>query len=122
MSTNIGVLRDPGHAGPWIIAMSARPGYLTTRDYAARRGIEPMFPDFRSRGFGIEQTQIQYPDRPARLILVMALALYRAVFTGMADAAQNPAPAEKKAPHASPESAPAANYPGSPEDSAKPHA
>lgn len=122
VTTNIGILRDPGHAEPWIIAMSARPGYLTTLDYAARWGIEPMFSDFKSRGFGIEQTQIQYPDRLARLILVMALALYWAVSTGMADAAQNPTPVEKKAPHVSPESAPAANSPGSLKDSAKPPA
>ena len=54
-----------------------------------------MFPDFRSRGFGIEQTQIHYPDRVGRLILVMALALYWAVSTGMWDAAENPSLAEK---------------------------
>ena len=46
VSTNIGIIRDPGHAEPWIIAMSAKPGYLTTLDYSKRRGIEPMFFDF----------------------------------------------------------------------------
>ena len=96
VSTNIGIIRDPGHAEAWIIAMSAKPGYLTTLDYAHRWGIEPMFSDFKSRGFGIEETHIQHPDRLARLILVMALALYWAVSTGMEDAAQNPTPAEKK--------------------------
>ena len=95
VSTNIGIIRDPGHTEPWIIAMSAKPGYLTTLDDAKRWGIEPMFPDFRSRGFGIEQTQIHYPDRVGRLILVMALALYWAVSTGMWDAAENPSLAEK---------------------------
>ncbi|MCF3948973.1 transposase [Acidiphilium iwatense] len=96
ISTNIGIIRDPGHAEPWICrAMSAKPGYLTTLDYAKRWGIEPMFSDFKSRGFGIEQTQIQYPNRVARLILVMALALHWAVSTGMWDAVQNPSPAEK---------------------------
>ena len=54
---------------------SAKPGYLTTLGYSARWGIEPMFSDFKSRGFGLEQTHIQYPDRLARLILVMSLAL-----------------------------------------------
>ena len=95
VSINAGIIRDPGHAEPWIIAMSANPGYLTTLDYGRRWGIEPMFSDFRSRGFGIEQTQIHYPDRVGRLILVMALALYWAVSTGMWDAAENPSPAEK---------------------------
>jgi hypothetical protein len=56
--------------------MSEAPGYLTTLDYARRWGIEPMFSDFKTRGFGLEDSQIRYPDRLARLILVMALALY----------------------------------------------
>jgi hypothetical protein len=63
--------------------------------YAERWGIEPMFSDFKSRGFGLEQTHIQYPDRLSRLILVMSLALYWAVSTGMWDQAHNPIPAEK---------------------------
>lgn len=82
-TTNIGIMRDPGHKEAWIIAMSDKPGYLTTLDYSKRWGIEPMFSDFKSRGFGIEDTQIQHPDRLARLLLVMALALYCAVSTGL---------------------------------------
>jgi hypothetical protein len=95
-TTNIGVIHDPDHAEPWIIAMAATPGYLKTLDYSARWAIEPMFSDFKSRGFGVEDTQIQHPDRLARLLLVMALALYFAVSTGQWDAQTNPAPAEKK--------------------------
>ena len=72
-----------------------------------------MFSDFKSRGFGLEQTHIQYPDRLARLILVMSLALYWAVSTGMWDHVNNPTPAEKKDPHVSPPSWPAASSPGS---------
>ena len=56
-----------------------------------------MFSDFKSRGFGLEQTHIQYPDRLGRLILVMSLALYWAVSTGIWDQVNNPTPAEKKA-------------------------
>ena len=55
-----------------------------------------MFSDFKSRGFGVEDTQIQHPDRLARLLLVMALAIYTAVSTGQWDAKTNPTPAEKK--------------------------
>lgn len=95
-TTNIGVIHDPGHAEPWIIAMPSTPGYLKTLDYSARWAIEPMFSDFKSRGFGVEDTQIQHPDRLARLLLVMALALYAAVSTGRRDAGINPTPAEKK--------------------------
>jgi Transposase DDE domain len=113
VTTNIGILRDPGHAEPWIIAMSAKPGYLTTLGYAARWGIEPMFSDFKSRGFGLEQTHLRYPDRLARLILVMSLALYWAVSTGMWDHANNPIPAEKNGRTVSPPSLHAEDSPGS---------
>ncbi len=65
VTTNSGVIRDPGHAEPWIIAMSAKPGYLTTLGYTARWGIAPMVSDFKSRGFGLEQTHLRYPDRLA---------------------------------------------------------
>jgi hypothetical protein len=95
-TTNIGVIHDPGHAEPWIIAMPSVPGYLKTLDYSARWAIEPMFSDFKSRGFGVEDTQIQHSDHLARLLLVMALALYAAVSTGRRDAETNPTPAEKK--------------------------
>jgi hypothetical protein len=93
--TSIGIIHDPGHAEPWIIAMPAEPGYLKTLDYASRWAIEPMFSDFKSRGFGLAESQIQHADRLARLILVMALALYVAVSTGRWDAETNPSPAEK---------------------------
>ena len=104
-TTNIGIMRDPGHTGPCeiasdlrgIIAMSDKPGYLATLDHSKRWGVEPMFSDFKSRGFGVEHTQIQYPDRLARLLLVMALALYCAVSTGLWDAEHRPVPAEKNA-------------------------
>jgi len=100
--TNIGIINEPGHAEPWIIAMSDAPGYLTTLDYSARWGIEPMFSDFKSRGFGLEQSQLRTPERLARLLLVMSLALYFAVSTGLWDAATNPTVDEKKAPSVSP--------------------
>jgi hypothetical protein len=57
--------------------------------------IEAMFSDFKSRGFGLEDSQIRHPDRLARLLLVMALALHWAVSTGMWEAAHRPPPAEK---------------------------
>jgi hypothetical protein len=120
ITTNLGIIRDPGHTEPWIIAMSAKPGYLTTLGYAARWGIEPMFSDFKSRGFGLQQTHLRYPDRLARLILVMALALYWAVSTGMWDHANNPAPAEKNTRTVSRPSSPAENFPGSPVASGAP--
>jgi hypothetical protein len=102
VSTNIGVIHDAGHAEPWIIAMSAEPSYLSTLGYSRRWGIEPMFSDFKTRGFGLEDSQIRYPDRLARLILVMALALYFAVSTGQWDAAHHATPAERRCPEQRP--------------------
>ena len=80
--TNIGVLHEKGHPEPWIIAMDARPSKYTTLDYGLRWGIEPMFSDFKSRGFGITQSHIEKPERLMRLILVMAIAMYWAVSCG----------------------------------------
>jgi Transposase DDE domain len=100
ITTNIGIIQDPNHDEPWIIAQSnsgsADPGYLKTLDYAKRWGVEAMFSDFKSRGFGIEDIHIYHADRLSRLVLVMSLALYAAVSTGLHDATQNPSPAEKK--------------------------
>src|SRR3954447_6169385 len=100
--TNVGLIQDPGHEEPWIIAMSETPGYLATLDYARRWGIEPMFSDFKTRGFGLEDSQIRYPDRLARLILVMTLALYLAVSTGQWDALHHATPAERRRPDQQP--------------------
>ncbi len=91
--THIGIIQDPGHAEPWIIAIP--PSYLGTLEYGQRWGIEPMFSDFKSRGFGVADTQIRYADRLDRLLLVMAL--YWAVSTGLWDAVHHPTPSEKKA-------------------------
>lgn len=114
VTTNIGVIRDPGHAEPWIIALSDPPSYLKTLEYSQRWGIEPMFSDFKSRGFGLAQTQIRYPERLGRLILVMALALYWAVSAGMLDVLENPLPAEKKIRKSRAKRSDAADSPGSP--------
>ena len=78
-----------------------------------------MFSDFKSRGFGIEDTQLRYADRLDRLILVMALALYVAVSTGQWDAVHHPTPSEKKVPRTNRRRSPEAEPPGSPEVSAE---
>jgi len=94
--TNIGILHDPGHPEPWIIAMDCPPNRAKVLDYSSRWGIEPMFSDFKSRGFGLEETHLEEPVRLDSLILGMSLAMYRCVETGMEDAAGNADPAEKK--------------------------
>ena len=84
------MIHEEGHPEPWIIAMSQTPTPHRAFDYGLRWGIEAMFSDFKTRGFGLENSRIQYPDRLSKLILVMALALYWAVSTGMWDARHNP--------------------------------
>ena len=81
-----------------MIALSQTPSVHAAFDYGLRWGIEAMFSDFKSRGFGLEDSQIRISGRLDRLILVMALALFWAVSTGMWDAANRPTRAEKNLP------------------------
>jgi hypothetical protein len=98
VKTNIGMVHEDGHPEPWFIAMSQAPTTARTFDYGLRWGIEAMFSDFKSRGFGLEDSQLQRTDRMDRLILVMTLALYWAVSTGMWAAEHAALPVEKKRP------------------------
>ena len=93
--TNVTMVHEAGHPEPWMIALSQAPSVHTAFDYGLRWGIEALFSDFKSRGFGLENSQIRLPGRLDRLILVMALALFWAVSTGMWDAAHRPTGAEK---------------------------
>jgi len=86
VATHIGILHEAGHPEPWIIAMDSKPTKGRVLDYGMRWGIEPMFSDFKSRGFGIAQTHLRHADRIERLLLVLAVALFWAVSTGQAAA------------------------------------
>ena len=68
---------------------------LGTASSVQRWGIEPMFSDFKTRGFGIRDSHIQRTDRLGRLMLVMALALFWAVSVGMWDVVNQATPGEK---------------------------
>jgi hypothetical protein len=85
VSTNIGILweKENGHKEPWFIAMDCSPSRYRTLDYSMRWGIECMFSDFKSRGFSITKTNLKHVDRIERLILILSIALYWAVSTGM---------------------------------------
>jgi hypothetical protein len=82
--TNIGFVHDKGHSEPWFIAMNAVPSRTTVLDYGLRWSIETMFADYKTRGFGLEDTHLQRPDRLSRLLLVLAIALYWATANGRA--------------------------------------
>ena len=81
--TNIGFLHEKGREEPWIIAMDVRPTQGRVYDYAMRWGVENMFSDLKSRGFGLMQSKIQRPDRLEKLILIMTIALNWAVSSGI---------------------------------------
>ena len=94
--TNFGILHEPGHPEPWIIALNDPPNRATVRDYGSRWGIEPMFSDFKSRGFQLEDTHLRAPDRLDRLLAIMALAMHWCVRVGQEEACDRPTPLEKK--------------------------
>ncbi len=94
--TNLGILQETGHPEPWIIAMDCTPTRAAVLDYGARWGIEPMFSDFKGRGFELEDSQLEHPDRLERLILIMSLAMYWCVGVGRDDAVNHPTALEKK--------------------------
>lgn len=95
--THIGIIHEAGHPEPWIIAMDAVPTPGRILDYGMRWGIEPMFSDFKSRGFGITQTHLQHAERIERLILVLTIAIYWAVSSGMQPSKKAPRQTNKKA-------------------------
>lgn len=95
-STAIGILHEEGHPEPWIIAMDCQPNRASVMDYSQRWGIEPMFSDYKSRGFNLEDTHLEDPDRLDRMMLFMALAMYWCTDVGRRDYIENPTPTEKK--------------------------
>lgn len=94
--TNIAMIHEEGHKEAWIIAMNQKPDFYTALDYGLRWSAESMFSDFKTRGFGLEDTHLHYPDRLEKLILVMAIAMIWAVFSGLWDAIIHSLPYENK--------------------------
>ena len=72
--------------------MDGKPNKAAVLDYGARWCIEPMFSDFKTRGFGLEDTQLTDPERLERLMLIMALAMYWCVRTGREEPSNVPRP------------------------------
>jgi len=94
--TNIAVIREAGHEEAWIIAMNKKPDFYKALDYGMRWSTEAMFSDFKTRGFGLEDTHLHYPERLEKLILVMAITMIWAVFSGLWDAILHSLPYENK--------------------------
>jgi hypothetical protein len=63
--------------------MDYDPSEYRILDYGMRWGIECMFSDLKSRGFSIIDIHVRKTDRLERLMLILTIALYRAVSIGM---------------------------------------
>lgn len=98
VASHVAMIHDAGHAEAWMIAMSQAPTSYRALDYGLRWGIEAMFSDAKSRGFNLEDSHLRLAERIERLILILALAFYWAVSTGIWDAVTNPSANEKKSP------------------------
>jgi len=92
---NLGILHEAGHPEPWIIAMDCAPTRAEVLDYAPRWVIEPMFSDFKGRGFDLEDSQLENAARLERLLLVMSLAMHWCVRVGLDEALNRPTPSKK---------------------------
>lgn len=60
---------------------AAPPLGITVLDYGLRWGIEAIFSDYKTRGFGLEDTQLQRSDRLCKLLLVLAMAMHWAIIS-----------------------------------------
>lgn len=103
VETPLGVLHEAGHFESWIVAMDCAPTVAAVRDDGLRWGIEPIFADFKSRGLGLEDTELRAPERVARLVLTMTLATYCCLEPGCRDAQDSSHPFEKNAAQTDPE-------------------
>ena len=78
------------------------------RSRAPHRRTLPCYLAVLGAGFGLEDSHLRRPERLDRLILVVALALFWAVSTGMWDVVHRATPDEKNFPSASPATSTAA--------------
>jgi hypothetical protein len=54
--------------------------------------MQPMFSDFKTRGFRLDDTQLRYPERVASLVPITTLSMNWCVDTGDRDARESPPP------------------------------
>jgi hypothetical protein len=64
-----------------VVVSDAQPN-RAIRDYGQRWGIETLFGCFKTRGFCLESTHLQDPERLSRMIALLSIALCWAFRTG----------------------------------------
>ncbi|AUC60539.1 group IS10 transposase [Cyanobacterium sp. HL-69] len=68
--------------GELLIVISNDSGKSAIADYAHRWGIETLFGMFKTRGFHLESTHFNQPERLSKLFTLMSLALCWAILIG----------------------------------------
>ena len=68
-------LADPNDKDDCILVMNGKPTRTRALQYGKRWGIEAMFSDLKTRGFNIEDTKLQHPERVERLLMCTSIAL-----------------------------------------------
>jgi hypothetical protein len=74
-------------SGEYLILASPEYTAAPHQEYARRWGIETLFGALKSRGFNLEDTRLQDPERLSRLLALLALAFTWAFVVGRWQAA-----------------------------------
>jgi len=69
--------------GELLIVVTAHAPESAISDYAKRWGIETLFGCFKTRGFCLESTHFNHPERLSKLIALLALAMCWAMLVGI---------------------------------------
>ena len=76
----------PG-SGEYLILVSPEHSPEPHQEYKKRWGIETLFGALKSRGFNLEETHVQDPERISRLLALLAIAFTLAFVVGQWQAA-----------------------------------
>jgi hypothetical protein len=83
---------EAGHQAPWLLVTNLPPVRSLVAAYAQRMQIEALFHDMKSAGFDWEASRVMDPDRAARLLAVILIAVLVATLLGEADERSDPHP------------------------------
>jgi hypothetical protein len=70
---NFALARAKDGDDPWFIVTNLPASQRVLREYARRFACEELFSDIKSRGFNLENSQLQHRDRFSRLLIAIAL-------------------------------------------------
>lgn len=73
---------EAGSKEPWLLFSDAESSYRACRSYARRMWIEESFRDEKGAGLHLEASRVRRPARLARLLVVLALAMWLAMGLG----------------------------------------